>query len=57
MEDGSFYFKDLIQSGFSVAVAAFLLIRLEKEIKKLADAINRLRHCKVCKFNDDNLSN
>ena len=39
---------ELIQSGFSVAVAAFLLIRIEKELKHLAKAIDQLRLCQVC---------
>ena len=44
---------ELIQSGFAVAVAAFLLIRIEKEIKHLAQAIDQLRLCQVCRFKPD----
>jgi len=41
--------ETFIQSSFSVAVAAFLLLRIEKELKHLARAINQLRLCQVCK--------
>ena len=48
--------KELIEAvtsnGFSVAVAAFLLLRMEKELRALRKAIERLRHCQVCKFSE-----
>lgn len=33
------------QSGFSVAVAAYLLVRMESRLEALTQAINELRHC------------
>lgn len=33
---------------FSVAVAAFLLLRMEKRLSQLTDAINGLKHCQTC---------
>lgn len=36
------------QGGFSVAVAAFLLLRVEKELRALREAIELLRHCQTC---------
>ena len=48
--------KELIEAvtsnGFSVAVAAFLLLRMEKELRALRKTIKRLRHCQVCKFSE-----
>ena len=41
-----------IQFGFPVAVAAFVLLRLEREIKRLVGAIEGLRRCQVCKFGE-----
>jgi hypothetical protein len=38
-----------LQSGFSVVVAVFLLLRIEKELKHLTRAIEQLRHCQTCK--------
>ncbi|MDY5910630.1 MAG: YvrJ family protein [Inconstantimicrobium porci] len=32
----------IVNNGFPVAVAAYLLIRLEKQIKSLASSINKL---------------
>jgi hypothetical protein len=43
---------DLLQGSFSVVVAAFLLFRIEKELKHLAQAIEQLRLCQVCKWKD-----
>ena len=43
-------FHAIVQSGFSVGVAAFLLIRLEKELKALTQAIQDLKICQVCEF-------
>ena len=49
-------FKELIEAvagnGFSVAVAAFLLLRMEKELRALRMAIERLWHCQICKFSE-----
>ena len=39
-----------LQNGFSVAVAAFLLLRMERELKGLREAIERLRHCQTCRL-------
>ena len=44
----------LLQSGFSVGVAAFLLLRMERELKNLTAAIERLRLCQVCKLRPEN---
>ena len=44
------FLQSLIQSSFSIVVAGFLLLRVEKEMKKLAAVIDRLRHCQVCRF-------
>ena len=41
-------FELIIQSCFSIGVAAFLLIRVEREIKHLTGAIEQLRRCQVC---------
>lgn len=35
----------IAQSGFSVAVAAYLLVRMESRLEALTQAINELRHC------------
>jgi hypothetical protein len=40
---------EVFQGYFSIAVAAFLLIRLERDIQKLTAAIERLRYCQVCR--------
>ena len=39
-----------LQDLFSVAVAAFLLLRMERELKGLREAIDRLRRCQSCRF-------
>lgn len=39
-----------MQGGFSVAVAAFLLLRMERELKALREAITLLRHCQTCRL-------
>jgi len=44
----------LLQSGFSFSVAAFLLVRMEREIKNLSGAIDRLRGCQICKVREGN---
>ena len=40
----------MFQNGFLVAVAAFLLLRMERELRGLREAIDRLRHCQNCRF-------
>ena len=40
--------EDFIQHVFSVAVAAFLLARVERELRALRAAIETLRHCPTC---------
>ena len=40
--------EDFIQHGFSIAVAAFLLARVERELRALRGAIETLRHCPTC---------
>lgn len=45
-------FQAVAGNGFSVAVAAFLLLRMEKELRALRRAIERLRHCQICKFSE-----
>ena len=47
MED---FFKNFLQNSFSVAVSVFLLVRMEKELRLLRDAIERLRHCQNCRL-------
>ena len=39
-----------LQGGFSVVVAAFLLLRMERELRALREAIVLLRHCQTCKL-------
>ena len=41
-------FGNIIDKTFSIAVAAFLLLRMEREMKLLRASIDRLRHCSVC---------
>ena len=38
----------ILNSGFSVGIAAFVLVRMECEIKKLTAAIEQLKRCQVC---------
>ncbi|NLL37686.1 MAG: YvrJ family protein [Fretibacterium sp.] len=42
--------ETVVKNGFSVAVAAFLLIRMERELRGLKEAIDRLRHCQTCRL-------
>ena len=42
--------ESIVTNGFSVAVAAFLLLRTERELRGLKEAIDRLRHCQTCRF-------
>jgi len=44
------FVQAVLQNGFSVAVAAFLLLRMERELRGLREAIDRLRHCQNCRF-------
>ena len=46
------FFQTVASNGFPVAVAVFLLLRMEKELKALRMAIERLRHCQTCKFSE-----
>lgn len=39
-----------LQGGFAVAVAAFMLLRMEKRLDELTKAIVLLRHCQTCKL-------
>lgn len=41
-------FGGIIDKTFSIAVSAFLLLRMERELKLLRATIDRLRHCSVC---------
>lgn len=41
-------FESFFQGSFSVVVAGFLLVRMEKELRLLREAIERLRHCQTC---------
>ncbi|GHV48019.1 hypothetical protein FACS1894204_11970 [Synergistales bacterium] len=41
-------FGSAVQGSFSVLVAAYLLIRMEGELKALRTAIENLRHCQTC---------
>lgn len=40
--------ETFLQASFSVVVAGFLLVRMERELRLLRDAINNLRHCQIC---------
>ena len=44
------FIQNTLQTGFSVVVAAFLLLRMEGELRALREAIDRLRYCQVCRF-------
>jgi hypothetical protein len=44
------FIQTTLQSGFSVVVAAFLLLRMEGELRALREAIDRLRYCQTCRF-------
>jgi hypothetical protein len=44
------FVQSALQNSFSVVVAAFLLLRMEREIRCLREAIDRLRYCQVCRF-------
>ena len=40
--------ENFMSSGFAVCVACFVLFRLERELKELRRAIERLARCQVC---------
>ena len=44
------FIQSTLQSCFSIVVAAFLLLRMESELRALREAIDRLRYCQVCRF-------
>ncbi|MDR1377951.1 MAG: YvrJ family protein [Synergistaceae bacterium] len=44
------FIESTLQSGFSIVVSGFLLLRMEGELRALRGAIDRLRHCQVCCF-------
>ena len=44
------FFQAFLQNSFSVVVAAFLLLRMERELRLLRGAIETLRHCAVCRL-------
>jgi hypothetical protein len=44
------FIETTLQSCFSIVVSAFLLLRMEKELKALRGAIDRLRYCQICRF-------
>ena len=50
--EGKGLFEAVASNGFPVAVAAFLLLRMEKELRALRMAIERLRHCQTCRFSE-----
>lgn len=41
-------FGNIVDKAFSIVVAAFLLLRMERELRALRGAIEGLRHCAVC---------
>jgi len=58
--DNGINFNELVtgimQSGFSVGVAAFVLLRVERELKALTMAIHDLKMCTVCKVRGGNVA-
>ena len=44
------FIQSTLQNYFSIVVAAFLLLRMEGELRVLRDAIDRLRYCQICRF-------
>lgn len=42
--------ETLIESGFAISVAAFLLFRMERQLGELTKAITLLRHCANCRM-------
>ena len=41
-------FENFMSSGFAICVAGFVLLRLERELKELRMAIEKLARCQVC---------
>ena len=39
-----------LQGGFFVAVSAFLLLRMERELRALRETITLLHHCQPCRL-------
>ena len=44
------FIQSTLQNCFSIVVAAFLLLRMENELRALREAIDKLRYCQVCRF-------
>lgn len=44
------FLSGMATNGFPVVVAAYLLIRMEKELRALRDAIDALKHCSTCRL-------
>ena len=44
------FIQSTLQNCFSIVVAAFLLLRMESELRALREAIDRLRYCQVCRL-------
>ncbi|MDR1979085.1 MAG: YvrJ family protein [Synergistaceae bacterium] len=44
------FIESTLQNCFSIAVSAFLLLRMEGELRALRGAIDRLRYCQICRF-------
>jgi hypothetical protein len=44
------FIESTLQSGFSIIVSGFLLLRMEGELRALREAIDRLRYCQICRF-------
>ena len=42
--------ESFLQGSFAIAVAAFLLLRMERQLSDLTRAIVLLRHCQTCKL-------
>ncbi|MGI6252139.1 MAG: YvrJ family protein [Aminivibrio sp.] len=42
-------------AAFPAAVAAYLLLRLEKRLEDLSAAIEKLRHCQTCVYDLDDV--
>ena len=45
--------ENFMSSGFAICVAGFVLLRLERELKELRKAIERLARCQVCIINGE----
>ena len=44
------FIQSTLQTYFSIVVAAFLLLRMESELRALREAIDKLRYCQICRF-------